>query len=373
MSATYTHTKRKMGLTLMFLRFLAFLYFLTLAVSIIYLWLFTQNRYISTAEFKVSRQNVTGSDAGIVQFALPGLSDPGSVDSQVVIGFVNSSDLLLALEKEYHLDSHFKAPTRDPVFRLKRNANLEERLEYYRNHIAAHFDIETGMTVMSVDTFDPQLSHDIAVTLLKRSGEFINTVNKEIAEHQLEFVRSQVERSAKNVEDLYAQLVTFQNENNFISPDGVIASTLTAVEKLRLESLQGQAELATVERDSPDSPRITSMKSRQRSLNELIAVESAKLSGSEKTRLNQLAVHFKLLEQKLSFATQLRNGAEALLERNRVEAIANSRFITVIQKPYLPEDIGLPRRPYATITLLTLGLLMFMIFRSITKAIFSMV
>lgn len=373
MSATYTHTKRKLGFTLIVLRFLGALYFLALAASIAYLWLFTQNRFISTAEFKVSRQSVTGNDAGFAQLALPGLSDSGSVDSQIVIGFVNSADLLLALEKEYHLAEHYKAPAEDFVFRLERDANLEERLKYYRKRIAAHFDLETGMTVMTVDTFDPKLSRDIAVSLLERAEKFINTVNKDIADQQLDFVRSEVELGAKKVEDLNAELVSLQNENNFISPDEVIAATLSAIEKLRLENLQTQAEVASLQRDSPNSPRIESLRSRVRSLDELISAESTKLSGPEKSRLNQLLVRFKLLEQKIEFAIQLRTGAEALLERNRVEAIANSRFLSVIQQPFLPEDIGLPRRPYATATLITLGLLMFLIFRAITRAIFSMI
>ena len=373
MSATYTHTKRKLGFTLIVLRSLAVLYFLALAAAIVYLWLFTQNRFISTAEFKVSRQNVTGNDAGFAQLALPGLSDSGSVDSQVVIGFVNSADLLLALEREYHLADHYKSPAEDYVFRLERDANLEERLKYYRKRIAAHFDAETGMTVMSVDTFDPKLSHDIAAGLLERAEKFINTLNKNIADQQLGFVRSEVELAAKKVDDLNAELISLQNENNFISPDEVIAATLSAIEKLRIENLQTRAEVATLQRDSPNSPRIEGLRSRVRSLDELIAVESAKLSGPEKTRLNQLLVHYKLLEQKIRFAIQIRTGAESLLERNRVEAIANSRFLSVIQNPFLPEDIGLPRRPYATATMLALGLLMFLIFRAITRAIFSMI
>ena len=373
MSATYTHTKRKLGFTLIFLRFLAFLYFFGLAASVVYLWFFTQDRFISTAEFKVSRQSVTGNDAGFAQFSLPGLGDSGSADSQLVIGFVDSADLLLALEEKYHLADHYKAPTKDIVFRLERDANLEERLKYYRERISAHFDTESGMTVVTVDSFDPKLSRDLAVTLLERAEKFINTVNRNIADQQLQFVHSEVEHAAKKVDDLNAELVALQNENNLISPNEVITATLAAIEKLRLENLQTQAEIATIERDSPNSPRLESLRSRLRSLTELISVESAKISGPEKNRLNQLLLRYKLLEQKLTFAIQLRTGAESLLERNRVETVANSRFLTVIQHPFLPEDVGLPRRPYASVTLITLGLLIFLIFRAITKAVFSMI
>jgi capsular polysaccharide transport system permease protein len=373
MSATYTHTKRNLGSTLIVLRFLGILYFLTLATSIIYLWLFTQNRFISTAEFKVSSQSVTGNDSGFAHLALPGFTDSGSVDSQVVIGFVTSADLLLALEKDYHLADHFAAPTQDFVFRLERDANLEERLKYYRKRIAAHFDVGTGMTVVTVDTFDPKLSRDIAVAVLERAEKFLNNVNKEIADKQIGFVRSELELAAKKVDDLNVELISIQNENNFIDPDETIAATMNAIEKLRLERLQVQAQAASLRRDSPNSPRIESLSSRVRSLDELISAESEKLSGPDKSRLNQLQVRFKLLEQKIEFAIRLRTGAESLLERTRVEAIANSRFLTIIQAPFLPEDVGLPRRYYATASLVALGLLMFLIFRAIIKAIFSLI
>lgn len=373
MSATYIHTKRKAGLSILILRLLAILYFVTLVASVLYLWVFTQNRYISSAEFKVSQQSLSGSEAGIPQFSLAGLSDSGSSDSQIVIGYVNSSDVLLGLEKEYHLIQHYQSPKMDFVFRLKKDANLEERLEYYRARILAHYDKETGMTVITVDTFDPQTSQNIAKTLLKGAEDYINQVNQTIADQQLAFVSSEVERSAKKIDDLNVELITLQNENNFISPAESISATLSTVQKMKLEAFKSQAELATIERDSPNSPRIDNIRSQLRSLEELISVESAKLSGTEKDRLNQLLVRFKLLDSKMEFAVRLRTAAESMLEKTRLNAIARSRFLTVIQNPYLPEDVGLPLRPYATVTLLVLGGLLFFIFRAVTKSIFSMI
>ncbi|MES2438359.1 MAG: hypothetical protein V4584_04810 [Verrucomicrobiota bacterium] len=373
MSATYIHTKRKAGFSVLILRFLAILYFLALAASVVYLWVCTQNRFISTAEFKVSQQSLSGSEVGIPQFALTGLSDAGSVDSQIVIGYVNSSDLLLSLEREYNLIEHYQAPRIDFVFRLKHDANLEQRLEYYRSRILAHYDKETGMTVITVDTFDARLSQTIAQTLLKRSEDYINHVNQTIADQQLHFVHSEVERSAKRIDDLNVELITLQNENNFITPTETISATLSTVQKMKLEAFKNQAELATIERDSPNSPRIDNLRSQLRSLEELIAIESAKLSGTEKDRLNQLLVRYKLLDGKMEFAIRLRGAAESMLEKTRLNAIARSRFLTVIQNPYLPEDVGMPRRPYATVTLLVLGGLLFFIFRAITKSIFSMI
>lgn len=372
MSATYIHTKRKDGYSQLILRLLAILYVIGLAASIVYLWLFTQDRFISAAEFKISRQDSSsGVEAGLVQLALPGLSDSGSQDSKIAIGYIDSSDLLLDLEKEFKLVAHYSAPTRDFIFRMDPASNLEERLEYYRKRITAHFDSESGMTVITVDTFSPALSQKIAAILLKKSEVFVNVINQDIADQQLGFIRSEVERTAKQVEDINQELLALQNQHNFINPDEVIAANLKAVEEMRTDLLKAEAELSTLLRDSPNSPRIESIRSRVRSINELIDTEKAKLSGPEKDRLNQLLMQFKKLEIRLEFATRLRTGAEMMLEKNRVEAASSSRFFSLIQNPYLPEDVGFPRRPYATTAILGLGFLLYLILRALLRSMFE--
>lgn len=371
MSATYIHTKRKAGFSKLVLRFLAFLYFAGLAASIVYLWLFTQDRFITTAEFKVSKQDSSGVDAGLVQLALPGLSDSGSMDSQITIGYIESADLLLDLEKQFKLVDHYSSSAKDFVFRLAPQSNLEERLEYYRKRITAHFDKDSGMTVITVDTFKPELSRAVAASLLTKSESFINIINQNIADQQLGFVRSEVERTARHVEEVNKDLLTLQNEHNFIHPDEVISANLKAIQELRMEQLKADAELSSILRDSPNSPRIDTLRSRLRSLNELIDIESAKLTGPEKDRLSQLLLEFKQLELKLEFAIRLRTGAQMMLEKNRVDASARSRFFTVIQNPFLPEDVGIPRRPYATVTIVGLGIMLFFILRALANSIFE--
>ncbi len=371
MSATYIHTKRKPGMAQLIMRGLGVLYFVALGLAILYLWLFTQDRYVCSAEFKISRQESSGMEMGMVQLALPGLSDSGSMDSQITIGFIDSADLLLELEREFNLIGHYTSPRKDFVFRLKPDASLEDRLEYYRNRISAHFDKDTGMTVVSVDTFDPKLSEQITAALLKKAEEFVNKINREIAGKQLDFVHGEVERAEKQVQDVNVELLALQNKHNFITPDEAITANLKVVEGMRIQYLQAETELSGLLRDSPNSPRIETLRSRIRSLNEVIDVESAKLSGPEKDRLNQLLVQFKQLQLKLEFALRLRSGAELLLEKNRTDTVARSRFFTVIQHPFVPEEPAIPRRPYVTASLIVVGLFAFWILSAISRSLFE--
>ena len=138
-----------------------------------------------------------------------------------------------------------------------------------------------------------------------------------------------------------------------------------------MERLRADAELSSLLRDSPESPRINTLQSSLRSYNELIDKETAKLSGTERDRLNQILMDYKEIELKLETATRLRTGAEMLLENNRMEAASRSRFFSVIQTPYLPEDVALPRRTYATVTMIFLGLLCFLIMRALVQSVYD--
>lgn len=350
---------------------LGLLYFIFLGCVVAYVWLVAQDRFISEASFKISRQNPSSGELGFAQLALPGLSDTGSVDSQIAIGFVDSTDLLLELEKQFDLRAHYASPKNDFVFRLAADAPLEERLEYYRKRIFAHFDKETGLTMLTVDTFDPGLSKRLAEAVLSRTEVFINTLNQNVADQQLAFIRGEVARSEKSVNDVNMEILDLQNTYNLVNPDAVITANLKTVQELRMERLRMESTLTSIERDSPGSPRIETLRSQLRSLDEQIAIETAKLSGPEQDRLNQVLRKYKELEINLDFAIKMRTAAETLLEKHRMDAAARSRFISIIQKPYLPEDVGYPRREYATGTILLLGILLFLILRVFAHSVYE--
>lgn len=369
MQSTLSTKKSRKSLAQIILLLLGSLYFLLLGCVIAYLWLFTQDRFLSVASFKISRQSASSTELGFAQLALPGLSDSGSVDSQIAIGFVDSADLIVALEEKFKLREHYSSPERDFFFRLAKDAPLEKRLSYYRDHIFAHFDKETGLTLLTVDSFDPKLSKEIAESLLQRTEEFINSLNQVVADQQLTFVRSEVERADKHVKEVSIAILDLQNAHNVISPREVITSNLFILQELRMKRMRSETLFNSMERDSPDSPRVETLRSQLRSLDEQIAVESTKLSSPEENSLNQVLARFKELDLQLEFATKMRAGAITLLEKHRMDTISRSRFISVIQRPYLPEDVAYPQRPYASITILAIGILLFLILRVLVHSI----
>lgn len=374
MSFTYTNTEWNNKAAQKILKCLGYLYCMTVVAAVLYTWFLTEDRYITETTFKISRHETTsGAEPGVAQFALPGLTDTGSMDSQVAIGYILSSDLLLELEKQYKLVDHYSSPELDIVFRLEKDAPLEERLEYYRKRIVAHYDLTTGLTLVTVDAFDPKLAHEIAGTLMKKAEEFINKINNDVANQQLSFVRTEVERASENVLKIQKELFELQNKHKLIDPTQVISTSQVALQEMKLERMRVDAELASLLRDSPGSPKIDTLKSRQRSLSDLIENETSKLSGTDRDKLNKILMDFQEIQLKLDTATRLRTGAEMLFEQTRADTVARSKFFSLIQEPYVPEDVALPKRGYATATILILGFLCFFILRALTNSVFDRV
>ncbi len=355
------------------LRFLAVLYFLIVAAAVAYVWVIAQDRFVSIASYKISRQTSSGGEMGFGGFALPGLADTGSVDSQIAIGFVHSANLLLELEKKYHLREHYSAPPHDFLFRLKMDAPVEERLKYYRSRIYSNYDKETGLTMLTIDTFDPEVSREIAVDVLSQTEKFINALNQKVADQQLAFIVNEMERSEKNVSEIITKLLELQNANNIVTPDQAIKGRLEVVQALRLRKLRIQTQLAATAANSPASPRLDALRSELGTLDIQIEEESAQISGSDKNRLNQVLAEFKELELKLDFATHVRTGTASLLEKNRMEAAAQSRFLSILQSPYLPEEASSPRRVYTTCTIIALGILLFITLRILVLSVYERV
>lgn len=346
-------------------------YWTCLAGILVYLWAFTWDQFSSLGTFRVSREEGTGVDTGLSQLVMPGLSDSTATDAQLAIGYINSSDLLLEIEKEFGLLKHFSQPARDFVFRLEADAPLEDRLEFYRKQFTTHFTPETGQTALSIRTFDPQLSNKVAIAILERAETFVNEVNQDVAEQQLGFIRKEVQRAVEHVNEVNEEIIALQNKHGFIDPDQAISAAMISVNALQAQRISKEVELTTLLRDSPESPKIQNLRSEIRSTQELMDMERAKLSGSEQDRLNQILIEFRTLQQKLALATELRTSAEVLLEKKRIEGIANSRFFSIVQNPYLPEDQSFPRRGYATSAILVLGLLGYQILRAIIRSIFD--
>ncbi len=358
-----------------------------------YLFFMAENRYLAESQFSVVIEEQSNVDVSMgLQSILSG-DTLGSSDTQAAIGYIQSANLLLELEKDFDLISHYSSPKRDWIFKLRadekddgkfaemRNTyyffplrdvpSVEDRLKYYRSKFSAKYNATTGLVDLVIETYSPELSHQISLAILKKTEAFINTQNQEIAQEQLKFSNLELKRAQELVKTQEKALLEFQNTHKIIQPEVIIQAQLAAIQTLKLEKIHKEIELTTVRASSPRSPLIRSLQTTLRELESEISSQEASLSGHNQQKLNQLLVEFKELSLNLEFAIQLKKGAEILLEKARADAASNTRFFSVIQSPYLPEEETYPRRWYLLLSACVVVMLSLIMIQALFKSVYD--
>jgi len=342
-----------------------------LILTAIYLFAMASNRYTAKANFSIIVKEQSSIDMATGLSALLGAANSASQDTLSTLGFIQSSDLLLEIEDRFNLAEHFSAEKQDFVFNLSKDTLIEDRLEYYRKRILAQVNPNSGLIDLSVETYSPELSLEIAKYILMKTETFINEQNQEVATKQLTFAQAELNRTHQVIQQKERELITFQNTHKIVEPEAIIQAQLEAIQTLRLEKISREIELATLRANSPQSPIIRNLSSTIQGLDTEIKNQEATLSGDDQEKLNQLLVQFKELTLDLEFAIQLHKGAELMLETARTEAARNTRFFTIVQTPFLPEEDAYPRRWYLLISTVICSLLVFVTMQSLSKAIFK--
>lgn len=346
--------------------------FILCGLSTFYLFAVAKNRYISHAQFSIIVNNSTtaNTSAGLLSI-LSGGQGSASPDTQSTVGFIQSADLLNQLEEDFKLTEHYKAPTEDFVFKMQDDASTEDRLAYYRSRIIAKINSTTGLIDLSVESFDPELSYTMSKQVLKSTENFINSLNKKVANERLTFVREELNRAQSNVKEQESKLLDFQNMHRIIQPEAIIAARLEAIQGLRIEKINKEIKLSTIKASSSNSPLIPELTNAVNKLAKEISTQEEKLSGDDQQKLNNILAEFKSLQNSLNFALKLREGAEIQLEQTRAEGISKSRFFSLIQKPFLPEEHTNPRRIYWSITCSVCIILVFYLIRTVGLSVFD--
>ena len=339
----------------------------------LYLMLLAQDRYQTISHFSVVVEEGNNAQASMGLLDMVAGTSAGATDAQVAIGFINSSDLLFDVEREFQLIEHYSAPNIDFFFRLEHNPTREECLRYYRKKIFAQLDAASGLIYLTVESFSPELSKELSKYILQKTAYFINNLNKDIATKRLSFARAELDRAQANIKEDENALLNFQNKHKVIQPEAIIQAQLEAIQALRLDKIRKGIELATLENSSPNSPMRASLGNAIANLENEIKNQEAALSGPEAQKLNQILAQFKELQLNLELSLNLRKGAELILEKTRAEAIATSRFFSVIQNPYLSDDNTHPRRLYLSITSAAVILLLIYIVRAIIISVYDRV
>lgn len=344
-----------------------YLMFLCLVAVFIYFGFIASPRYATESQFVVKE---SGAQTELTGLASLGAVSSSTRDSLIIKAFIESRVMAQALDEAVNLRSHYGNSDVDLLSRLPANATAEEFLDYYQRRVTVTHDETSDIILVEVQAFSPEFALEAGEALLRISEAFINELGQKMAQEQLSYAQTEVERAHGILENWQKRLVEFQEENRLFSPEREGSAILEGVGALQVELIKAQAklkELSAVLRD--DSPEIRAQKNLITSLQQQLKEERAKLTQDAEGGFNKINMSFKEIALGSELATDLYKSTLATLENTRSQALQKLKHLLIVEAPQLPEEPKYPRRIYNIVTWIVCLTLIYLIGRLLVTVI----
>lgn len=323
---------------------------LPLALTLIYLITFAQDRYQSVSVLLVKKVADTAAVEANGLSALLGVANTSSEDSNILKEYIRSRDMVEKLDQQLNLRAAF-IQTGDPIFSLAEDATVEDLVDYFNQRVKVDLDEKTMMLNVASEGFSPAFSLRLNQAILEQSDHFINGISNSIALEQQKFAQHQLTEATTQLKQARDNLLQYQNQHRSFDPELQAKAVATLVVGLQ----SNLAQLSTEERTllaylNPESAQVVALRSQIEALKKQIHEENAKLTSASNAKLNKEVADFEALKAQVTFSSDLYKLSLASLEKSRLEASKKLKKLVVIAAPRLAEDAVYPRRVYISIT-----------------------
>ena len=315
--------------------------------------LFSPDRYVSTASLSIKDTDIQSMPSSFLDGL--GFSGTSAGESENLIkAYIHSPNLLLALEEEMNVKNHY-TQSNDFLFGLKESDEFEDYIGFYQQMVSVDIDVNTGLLTIEVQAYSPEFSKQLADALLRYGELFINQANQSVAEEEMQFSVTEIERNQQKLKSAKLALLRFQNKYNLISPQDEGASLFDIV--YQLESELAKTEAAITQNKSflnDDAPHLRALQNKASGLRSEIKLQKRRVMGtmSDNIKINDLSAEYQSLVLDIELSTSLYSSALSAYEVTRLQTLKKIKHLIVVAKPRLAEKALYPQRAYIWLTCL---------------------
>lgn len=311
-------------------------------------WMFVAtDKYSSTSSFIVQTAETNSPDLSLASM-MSGSASQNKGDLLLLTEYLTSIDTVEKLDAKFRLIEAYSDDDIDYWSRYKGDKKaFHVFYEYFLDNMNVVIDDYTGVLKITVDSFKPKLSHDIAHFLLSLGEEKMNEMNKELADEQVVFIEKQVERLSEQVKMQRNAVIDYQNKNNLLSPLSEIESNEKIILSLKEELIKLKAKKdSLISYMSSSSSTVKSLNREIRATSEQLTKLKSELTGiKNKKALNEMTSEYQEIAEKLSSLEEIYSNALTSLEKVRTDAARSVKKIAIIQSP---TDSSYPVKPERT-------------------------
>ena len=314
-------------------------------ISLMYFGLWASPMYIAEARFAVRGAETNGGTSGLAALLLSSSTSAG-IDAHIVAEYIQSPDIMEAIDREIGIFCHFSSREHDIISRLAADATRNERLSYWHWAVKPSFDPETGIIGLSVKAYDPATAQKLAEAVLARSEMLVNAMSRRAQDDAIALAMTEVKTAEQRVSVAQEALREFRNRSGILDPASTAGGLQGLVSQLEGEAVKVRAEIAEASTYmSKDAPALVGLRARLDAVEKQLAEEKLRLAGegARTDSLSAFAGEYEALQTESEFARQQLISAMTSLETARVKAESKSRYVEAFQIPTLPDESLYPR------------------------------
>lgn len=333
-----------------FLIMLSFLLFVVApsVVSGVYLWTVAVDQYASSVGFSVRREDA-GSPTDVL-VGLTNFSGSSSTDTDILFEYLQSQKLVSEMDREIDLRTRWSAPGDDPVFALKKDASIEELMEYWSRMVRVSLGTGAGLIEVEVRAFTGEDATLIAETLFEKSSKMINDLSAIARADGIRYTKEELTKAEDRLRDAREVLTKFRNAKQIVDPELDLRSQASLLANLQAQKAESLIELDLLQRTVRDSdPRLEQEQRRLEVIEERIAQERLVLGGAGLVQegdqgFADLIGEYERLVVDREFAQEAYISARAAHDSALSEAHRKSRYLAAYMEPTKAQSAVYPER-----------------------------
>ena len=319
---------------------------LPFGLALWYLLAIAVDQYASTVGFSVRKEEVASP---IELFGgIADVTSTGSSDSDILYEFIQSQEMVAAIEARLGISELFSKPDFDPVFAYDPSGTIEDLQDHWSRAVRISYDTSTELIEVRVLAFSPQDAQAIATAIFEESARLVDELSAIAQADTIAFAKEEVDRAVERLKSAREAMTEFRSRTQIVDPSADLQGQmglLSTLEQQLAEALISADLLRESTRAS--DPRITQAERRIEVIQARIEDERRKLgvgggSGAGEDYATLLA-EFERLAVDREFAEQAYTAALATYDQALAEARRKSRYLAAYIRPTLAEASKYPK------------------------------
>lgn len=297
-----------------------------------------------------------------------GVGGNSTADTEIAKAYIHSQDMLNYLQQHNNLKEHYQNGG-DVFSRLSSNASIEDLLKYYIDHTTVEIDEDSGVLKILAQGFTPEFANTLTQTIVNRAEWYINSIGHQLADAQLKFIRLEHAKVEQRLRDAQKNTLAFQQKNNLLDPEAEGMALQQITYGLEGQIATKSAELKGLRSTMTEkAPQVVMLASELSALKTQLELERDRLSTQQGTNSNiknngtsvsEVLAQFSDLKIELELALKGYTSSEVSLDKARIEAYRQLKYLVVVESATLPQNNKYPATLYNILLFAVLQLMLF--------------